>query len=193
MGGPEAPTDWQGQIEGIKYNMGPEFLSEFSDNRLRLTSNNYEEVVKSYNVIGMVEGAVEPDRYVFIGNHRDAWGYGGSDPSSGTAQLLETARIIGELRGKGWKPRRTLIFCSWGSEEYGLIGSKEWVEEHVDKIQGRAVTYINTDTCASGPHVQMKSSPLLFDALKKISMMVSFKFIRFSPNSSWLFIQCLPF
>lgn len=69
-----------------------------------------------------------PDRYVLIGNHRDAWGYGASDPSSGTAQLLETARVLGKLREEGWRPRRTLVFCSWGAEEYGLIGSIEWVE-----------------------------------------------------------------
>lgn len=65
---------------------------------------------------------------MLIGNHRDAWGYGASDPSSGTAQLLETARVLGELKKEGWRPRRTLVFCSWGAEEYGLIGSVEWVE-----------------------------------------------------------------
>lgn len=27
-----------------------------------------------------------------------------------------------------WRPRRTIIFCSWGAEEYGLIGSTEWIE-----------------------------------------------------------------
>lgn len=69
-----------------------------------------------------------PDRYVLIGNHRDAWGYGAADPSSGTAQLLETARVLGKLREEGWRPRRTLVFCSWGAEEYALIGSVEWVE-----------------------------------------------------------------
>lgn len=41
------------------------------------------------------------DRYVLLGNHRDAWGYGASDPSSGTAQMLETARVLGELMKTG--------------------------------------------------------------------------------------------
>lgn len=42
-------------------------------------------------------GSKEPDRLVIMGNHRDAWVYGGMDPSSGTAVLLEVARSMGEL------------------------------------------------------------------------------------------------
>ena len=42
-----------------------------------------------------------PDRYVMLGNHRDAWGYGAADPSSGTAQLLETVRVFGTLLRDG--------------------------------------------------------------------------------------------
>ena len=57
-----------------------------------------------------------------VGNHRDAWGFGGMDPSSGTASMLEVARVLGEKLKTGWRPRRTIIFLSWGSEEFGLIG-----------------------------------------------------------------------
>ena len=42
------------------------------------------------NVIGVIRGKEEPDRYVLLSNHRDAWGYGAIDPSSGTAALMET-------------------------------------------------------------------------------------------------------
>jgi N-acetylated-alpha-linked acidic dipeptidase len=63
------------------------------------------------------------DRYVLIGNHRDAWVLGAIDPTSGTASMLEISRALSELKiNKGWKPKRSLIFCSWGAEEYGLIG-----------------------------------------------------------------------
>ena len=58
-------------------------------------------IVKSSNVIGYIRGSVEPDRYVLLGNHRDAWGYGAVDPSSGTCQLMEVARILGTLIEKG--------------------------------------------------------------------------------------------
>ena len=68
------------------------------------------------------------DRYILIGNHRDAWVFGAIDPTSGTAVLMELSRAFGVMLKQGWRPRRTIIFCSWGSEEYGLIGSTEWVE-----------------------------------------------------------------
>ena len=71
------------------------------------------------------------DRYVLLGNHRDAWVFGAIDPTSGTAVMLELARAFGVMLKQGWKPRRTIMFCSWGAEEYGLIGSSEWVEVYV--------------------------------------------------------------
>ena len=65
---------------------------------------------------------------MLVGNHRDAWVFGAIDPSSGTAALMELARAFGEMVKSGWRPRRTLVFCSWSAEEYGLHGSTEWVE-----------------------------------------------------------------
>lgn len=49
-----------------------------------------------------------------------------------------------------WKPRRTLIFASWGAEEYGLIGSTEWVEEHAKILSQRTVAYLNIDVAVNG-------------------------------------------
>ncbi|XP_064110868.1 N-acetylated-alpha-linked acidic dipeptidase 2-like [Macrobrachium nipponense] len=172
MGGKVPPADWVGGMKGIKYNLGPEMLNEYKDYTLRLQTNNFLRSVNSYNVIGTIKGSTEPDRYVLIGNHRDAWGYGAVDPSSGTAQLLETGRVFGQLLKKGWRPRRTLVFCSWGAEEYGLIGSTEWVEEHLEKLQERAVLYLNTDSCAAGSILTPSSSPLIWDPLVKLTKMV---------------------
>ena len=77
------------------------------------------------DVIGYIEGVEEPDKYIILGNHRDAWVFGAIDPSSGTCVLLEVIKAFGELMKQGWKPRRSILFASWGSEEYGLIGSQE--------------------------------------------------------------------
>ena len=58
-----------------------------------------------------------------MGNHRDAWVLGAIDPTSGTASMLEISRVLSDMKlNKGWKPKRSLIFCSWGAEEFGLIG-----------------------------------------------------------------------
>nr|XP_053650513.1 N-acetylated-alpha-linked acidic dipeptidase 2-like isoform X1 [Cherax quadricarinatus]XP_053650514.1 N-acetylated-alpha-linked acidic dipeptidase 2-like isoform X1 [Cherax quadricarinatus] len=174
IGGTPAPSDaWKGGLAGVEYNLGPELKNQFSSYILRLSTHNVFQVYRSYNVIGTIRGKVEPDRYIMIGNHRDSWVYGASDPSSGTAQMLETARVLGQLISSvGWRPRRTLVFCSWGAEEYGLIGSTEWVEEHVNKLQERAVMYLNTDTCAAGPIINVPSSPLLWDPLTTIMKLV---------------------
>ncbi|XP_066957669.1 N-acetylated-alpha-linked acidic dipeptidase 2-like [Macrobrachium rosenbergii] len=172
LGGQKAPEDWVGGIEGLAYNLGPQMTAEFQTHSIRLQTHNSRKVSRSYNVVATIKGEVEPDRYVLLGNHRDAWGYGAVDPSSGTAQLLETARVLGELMKRGWRPRRTLIFCSWGAEEYGVIGSSEWVQEHVEKLAERSVMYINTDVCVSGPILSVPASPLIWDAIQDVSKLV---------------------
>ncbi|XP_063877913.1 glutamate carboxypeptidase 2-like [Scylla paramamosain] len=169
MGGRVAPEGWRGGLKNVAYNLGPELIGDY---KLRLVTHNYIKRQRSFNVISTVKGSVEPDRYVLIGNHRDAWGYGASDPSSGTAQLIETARVVGVLLGQGWRPRRTLVFCSWGAEEYGLIGSTEWVEEHLTKLQQRAVVYINADTCTRGTMFELKASPLTWQAITRLTKLM---------------------
>ncbi len=88
-------------------------------------------------------------RYVIVGNHRDAWGFGAVDPSSGTAQMTEVIRVLGEkVKNEKWRPRRTIVFASWAAEEYGLTGSREFVEDFVAKLSQRAVVYLNVDICS---------------------------------------------
>ena len=50
----------------------------------------------------------------------------------------------------GWRPRRSIVFASWGSEEYGLIGSQEWVEEYLTVLDANSVVYVNCDVGVSG-------------------------------------------
>jgi N-acetylated-alpha-linked acidic dipeptidase len=71
-----------------------------------------------------------------IGNHRDSWVLGSVDPTGGTAALVEISRAFSSLKtNNGWKPRRSIVFLSWGAEEYGLIGSTEWIEvKDIQKI-----------------------------------------------------------
>lgn len=121
-----------------------------------------------YNVVGVLDGDLEPDRYVVVGNHRDAWGFGAMDAASGGAALLETVKAIGSVHRKsGWRPRRSLLFGSWSGEEQGLIGSTEYVEEMGQWLLGaRAVAYINADTCVSGPVLRADASPTLMETLR---------------------------
>ena len=112
---------------------------------------------------------------MLYGNHRDAWIYGSVDPSSGTAVMLELARVMGDMVKSGqWSPRRTIIFCSWGAEEYGLIGSNEWVEQYVTTLRQRAVAYVNVDIAVMGNDtLEASATPLMhdliYDAAQKVA------------------------
>lgn len=76
-----------------------------------------------HNVFAVIRGSEEPDRYVLLGNHRDAWTYGAVDPNSGTAALLDIARRYALMVHQGWQPRRTIVLCSWDAEEFGMVGN----------------------------------------------------------------------
>ncbi|CAH2245799.1 N-acetylated-alpha-linked acidic dipeptidase [Pelobates cultripes] len=145
LSGSEAP--WQGSL-GCTYNTGPGFVqtSLFSNSDVQINVYNKRTIKSSANVMGFIRGAVEPDRYIMYGNHRDSWVHGAIDPSSGTAVMLEITRVLGRKLKEGkWRPRRSIIFGSWGAEEFGLIGSTEFAEEYYSKLRDRTAAYINVD------------------------------------------------
>ena len=80
-----------------------------------------------------------------MGNHRDAWIYGSVDPNSATACMMEMVRVFGSMLKKGWRPRRTILFASWGAGEHGYMGSMEWIEEFQTILSDRTVAHLNVD------------------------------------------------
>jgi N-acetylated-alpha-linked acidic dipeptidase len=136
------------------------------DVRVHLKTEMDFKIRTIWNVIGRIEGAEERDRWVVLGNHRDAWTFGAVDPNSGTAAMLELARGFGELLKTNWHPRRTIIFGSWDAEEHGLIGSTEWVEENAAELRERAVAYLNMDSAVSGANFGASSVPTLWKLIR---------------------------
>ncbi|KAK1785810.1 hypothetical protein P4O66_003187 [Electrophorus voltai] len=172
MGGTASPPDWKGALN-VSYNIGPGFSDEFKQNKVRMTIHTYNQVTRIYNVIGKIRGAQEPDRYVILGGHRDAWVFGGIDPISGAAVVHEIAQASGKLMQRGWRPRRTLIFASWDAEEFGLLGSTEWAEDNAKILQDRAVAYINADSAIEGMYtLRVDCTPslqtLVYDVTKQV-------------------------
>ena len=158
MLGLTAPKTWQGGLN-ITYHTGPGFKN--SSAKLKLEINNRLQEKTIYNVIGTIFGKDEPDRYVIVGNHRDSWSFGAVDALSGTTVTNEIARVLGALLKNGWRPRRTIKICSWGGEEFNLIGSHEWVEENANILSERAVAYVNLDIAVCGNYVlRARASPL---------------------------------
>ncbi len=143
IGGVMAPEDWRGSLP-LPYHVGP------GPARVRLALSFDWQVRPLYNVIARIAGRTNPDQWILYGNHHDAWANGASDPTSGNAVLMETARSLGELRRRGWAPRRTIVFASWDGEEWGLLGSTEWAETHAEELRRNAVAYINTDSTGRG-------------------------------------------
>lgn len=145
LGGPLAPADWQGGLP-LQYHLG----GEQAKVHLKIEMDNS---IKPYYVVeGRIRGSELSDEWVVLGNHRDAWVFGGVDPSSGSASMMEMTRAMGQLAKQGMRPRRTIIFCSWDGEEVGLTGSTEWGEQFADDLRKKAVAYINVDSSTSGPN-----------------------------------------
>jgi N-acetylated-alpha-linked acidic dipeptidase len=145
MDGPVAPKDWQGGLP-FEYHFGGDRVKA----HLKIEMDN--GIQPYYVVEGRIRGSDLSDEWVVMGNHRDAWVFGGVDPSSGTASMMELTRALGELKTQGMRPRRTLIVCSWDGEEVGLTGSTEWGEQFADELRAKAVAYINVDEATSGPN-----------------------------------------
>ena len=114
-----------------------------------------------WTVTGTIRGSRDSDDVVIVGNHRDAWIYGGVDPSSGTAALIELVRTLGELTRSGWRPQRSILFASWDAEEFALTSSTEWGEQNAGSLSRNAVAYINVDSAASGPNFTAAGVPAL--------------------------------
>jgi N-acetylated-alpha-linked acidic dipeptidase len=162
MTGPAVPPEWQGGLP-FTYHLGP------TSDKLHLVIQNDKKVRSIWNVVGRLRGEERPNEWVVLGNHRDAWVFGGVDPSSGTATLMETARAFGELKRSGWKPRRTLIFASWDAEEFTLTGSTEWGELEAERLKAGALAYLNVDSSSSGSSFAAAAVPALASFLRDVA------------------------
>jgi N-acetylated-alpha-linked acidic dipeptidase len=142
--GPLAPETWRGALP-ITYHVGPGPATV----HLKLDFDWTNKPV--HNVIVTIPGTTEKDQWVLYGNHHDAWVNGASDPGSGSSVVIETARVLSELLKQGWRPKRTIMLALWDGEEFGLVGSTEWVEKHQKELREHAVVYLNSDSTGTGP------------------------------------------
>ena len=143
LDGPVAPAEWRGGLP-FTYHVGP------GKAKVHLKVAFDWKLKPANDVIATIKGSQFPDEWVIRGNHHDAWVNGAGDPISGQASMLEEAQAIGQLVKAGWKPKRTLVYCAWDAEEPGLLGSTEWVEDHMNELQQKTVVYINSDGSGRG-------------------------------------------
>src|SRR5262245_53427519 len=165
LGGPPAPKEWKGALP-LEYRLGGEQA------RLRIKVDMQTDVQANLVVEGRIRGSERPDEWVVLGNHRDAWVFGGVDPSSGSAALMEVTRALGALKAEGVRPRRTLVFCSWDGEEVTLTGSTEWGEQFGAELKRKALAYLNVDSAAAGPRLSLSATgslaPMIVEAAQAL-------------------------
>jgi N-acetylated-alpha-linked acidic dipeptidase len=166
--GPGVPQGWQGALP-FRYHVGK--VGDEGAVTVHLVSRQDYQRRIIWDVIGKIRGTEDPEAWVVAGNHRDAWVYGAVDPSSGTAAMLEAVHGLGALLKQGWRPKRTIVFCSWDAEEQGLMGSTEWVEEHAQALQ-RAVAYFNMDVAVAGPDFSASAVPSLKQFVRELTRSV---------------------
>jgi N-acetylated-alpha-linked acidic dipeptidase len=157
IGGPSVPQAWQGALP-FRYHVGPGPV------RARVytqTERGARALHRIWDTFGVIRGSTYPDEWVLVGAHRDAWSPGAADNISGCVTVLEAARAFAELARAGLRPARTIIFATWDAEEWGLIGSTEWVEEMADSLAAHAVAYVNEDDVTQGPRFAGGGSPSL--------------------------------
>ena len=144
LGGPPAPSGsgFQGGLP-LTYRLGPSRVTV----RLEVQMDAGRRPIR--NVIGRIAGR-DPDRWIVLGTHHDAWSFGGMDPGSGLSAVFETARGLAALARSGWTPERSIVFAFWDAEEFGLIGSTEYAEAMQAELREKAIVYINTDLSMRG-------------------------------------------
>ncbi|KAM4067015.1 transferrin receptor-like domain-containing protein [Hirsutella rhossiliensis] len=160
--GQQVPDGWKGGVPDV----GEWWTGNLTSPVVRL-QNEQDEIEQQpiWNVYGKIVGMEQTARSVILGNHRDAWAFGAVDPHTGTAIMIELARIFGGLVQRGWRPLRTIEFMSWDAEEYNLVGSTEFVENNLDRLRDSAYAYINLDTVIGGTQLHAAGSPALERAL----------------------------
>jgi len=179
--GRDIPNGWQGGLP-FRYHVGPGPVRA----RIQVTDDRASRGTKPiYNTFGLIRGSEHPEELVIIGGHRDAWGPGAADNVSGTVSVLEAARAVAEAVRAGHRPKRTIVFATWDAEEWGLIGSTEYVEEDSLRLARGAVAYLNQDVAAEGSRFGAGGSPSMRGVLRDVARMVPDPNGRGSVFSEW--------
>ncbi len=156
---------WQGGLP-FRYHVGPGPVRARIVVRDDRATHGYKKI---YDGFGIVRGSEFPNEMILIGGHRDAWGPGTADNISGTVSVLEAAHAIADELKAGHRPKRTIVFASWDAEEWGLLGSTEYVEDDSLRLLHDAAAYLNQDVAAQGVQFGGSGSPSLRSTLREIA------------------------
>ena len=168
LAGHEVPLGWQGGLP-FRYHVGPGPVTV----RIKVTDDRATRGTKPiFDTFGTIRGSEFPDEIVMVGGHRDGWGPGTADNVSGTVSVLEAARAIADAVKAGHRPKRTIVFATWDAEEWGMMGSSEYVEDDSLRLMRGGVAYLNQDVAAQGVRFGGGGSPSLRATLRDVARSV---------------------
>ncbi|MFW6039521.1 MAG: M20/M25/M40 family metallo-hydrolase [Gemmatimonadota bacterium] len=182
LDGPPPPDGWRGALD-VGYRPGP------GPTRVRMrvrTEEGDDAYHAAFNTIAVIPGSVWPDEWVLVGAHRDSWGPGAVDNVSGTAAVVEAARAFSVAAEQGYRPRRSLVFLTWDAEEWGILGSTEWVEANVDRLRKSVVAYLNQDSPVSGERFGASAAPEIRELVRDATRAVRHPAAGRSVYDVWL-------
>ena len=160
--GATIPQAWQGGLP-FRYHIGPGPVRA----RVQVTVDD-TPFKMIHNTTATLPGKLSADEVIVIGGHRDAWGAGAGDNVSGVTSIVESARaVVRALNGQS--PARTIIFATWDAEEWGMLGSTEFVEDDSLRLQRGGVAYLNLDVSATGLDFGAGGSPSLRGTTRELA------------------------
>lgn len=161
------PTVPDIKLDEHQYKIIEEMANERRYFQLEFDIRNHFKMgpIKYHNVIGIIPGTKYPDEYVIMSGHLDAFDVatGGVDDGSGVTPAMEAARLIMKAGGK---PKRTILVMLFAGEEFGLLGSKSWVDKNENKW-GKIANMFNRDGGPTVPH-GLSVPEAMFDDFEKI-------------------------
>ncbi|XP_056421190.1 inactive N-acetylated-alpha-linked acidic dipeptidase-like protein 2 [Hyla sarda] len=170
-------------------------VPETAQIRITLNINSVQKYKEISNSIGFLRGSLLPDRYIILGStHADVYGRNTSEWISGAASMTSIISSIMLKVKNGWRPPRTIIFCSWAANPFGSFGSYKWGKELQKILASNAVAYIGLQSPVGGnASLYSVSSPslqqLASDLAKKMQITCAQKEACYKANVSSIQVQ----
>jgi len=116
----------------------------------RFSINSVSGTESHYNVVGKITGYENPEKIVIVSGHYDTVMTAGFvDNGAGTAGVLEIAKTLASAVQAGYyKPKYTILFVAFASEELGLVGAINYVRMHKSEMSN-TVAVVNLDCIGS--------------------------------------------
>jgi hypothetical protein len=159
-------------LEPLRKNSGSagSAASSAASHPIEIAASVSRRVVSDRNLVAWLEGsdAKLKDEAIIISAHHDHEGADGAsifngadDNGSGTVAVLEIAEAYAAAAREGRRPKRSVIFAVWGSEERGLLGSWAWVEDPLWPLE-KTVASLNMDMIGRNEEVPDKGGRRFF-------------------------------